>query len=122
MVKKLDKTNILLNNIVNVIQDSKGKEIISIDLREIESAIFKYFIICTGTSSRHVNSIENKIKKIISQKTGDKPWHTEGKNSGEWVLMDYYDIIVHIFQEKTRKCYNLEEFWGDAKFINYNEN
>ena len=52
---------------------------------------------------------------------GEKPWHTEGNNVGEWVLMDYYDIIVHVFQEKTRKFYNIEDFWGDAKFTNYKE-
>lgn len=121
MAKKLDKTNILLKNIITVIQDAKGKEIISLDLRKIESAICKYFIICTGTSSIHVKSIENKIKKKISQDLGEKPWHTEGNNIGEWVLMDYYDIIVHIFQEKTRKFYNLEDFWGDARFTDYEE-
>jgi len=119
MTKKLDKTNILLENIVNVIQDAKGEEIISLDLRKIDSAICKYFIICTGTSSTHVNSIQSKIKKKISQELGEKPWHIEGDNIREWLLMDYYDIIIHIFQEKTRKFYNIEDFWGDAKFTNY---
>ncbi len=121
MAKKLDKTNILLNQIINVIQETKGKEVISLDLTKIDSAICKYFVICTGTSSLHVKSIENKIKKTISQDTGEKPWHTEGNNVGEWILMDYYDIIVHIFQKKTREFYKLEDFWGDAKFINYEE-
>jgi ribosome-associated protein len=121
MAKKLDETNILLKQIINVIQDVKGKEIISLDLRKIESAICKYFIICTGTSSTHVNSIESNIKKQISQNLGEKPWHTEGNNIGEWVLMDYYDIIVHVFQEKTRKTFNIEDFWGDAKFTNYKD-
>ena len=93
MTRKLDKTNILLKNIVNVIQDAKGEEIISLDLRKIDSAICKYFIICTGTSSTHVNSIQNKIKKTISQELGEKPWHIEGDNTREWVLIDYYDII-----------------------------
>ena len=121
MTKKLDKTTILLKNLVNVIQDSKGKDIVSLDLRKIESAICKYFIICTGTSSTHVKSIENKIKKTISQKLGEKPWHTEGSNISEWILMDYYDIIVHVFQEKTRQFYKLEDFWGDAKFTNHTQ-
>jgi ribosome-associated protein len=103
MAKKLDETDILLKQIINVIQDVKGKEIISLDLKKIETAICKYFIICTGTSSTHVNSIESNIKKRVSQNLGEKPWHTEGNNIGEWVLMDYYDIIVHIFQHKTRK-------------------
>jgi len=119
MAKKIDATNILLENIINAIQDVKGKEIISLDLRKIDSAICKYFVICTGTSNTHVNSIESNIKKTISRDLGEKPFHIEGNNIGEWVLMDYSDIIVHVFQQKTRAFYNIEDFWGDAKFKNY---
>ena len=121
MVKKIDNENILLKNIIKIIQDAKGKEVISLNFKNIESSICKYFIICTGTSNIHVKAIESKIKKTISQKFGEKPWRTEGNNMGEWILMDYYQIIVHIFQENTRNFYNLEDFWGDAKFINYEE-
>ncbi len=121
MAKKIDATNILLENIINAIQDVKGKEIISLDLRKIDSAICKYFVICTGTSNTHVNSIESNIKKTISRDLSEKPFHIEGNNIGEWVLMDYSDIIVHVFQEKTRAFYNIEDFWGDAKFKNYKE-
>ena len=119
MAKKIDATNILLENIINAIQDVKGKEIISLDLRKIDSAICKYFVICTGTSNTQVNAIESNIKKTISRDLGEKPFHIEGNNIGEWVLMDYSDIIVHVFQEKTRAFYNIEDFWGDAKFKNY---
>ena len=121
MAKKIDATNILLENIINAIQDVKGKEIISLDLRKIDSAICKYFVICTGTSNTHVNSIEINIKKTISRDLGEKPFHIEGNNIGEWVLMDYSDIIVHVFQKKTRAFYNIEDFWGDAKFRNYKD-
>ena len=121
MAKKIDATNILLENIINAIQDVKGKEIISLDLRKIDSAICKYFVICTGTSNTHVNSIESNIKKTISRDLGEKPFHIEGNNIGEWVLMDYSDIIVHVFQQKTRAFYNIEDFWGDAKFKNYKD-
>ena len=121
MAKKIDATNILLENIINAIQDVKGKEIVSLDLRKIDSAICKYFVICTGTSNTHVNSIESNIKKTISRDLGEKPLHIEGNNIGEWVLMDYSDIIVHVFQQKTRAFYNIEDFWGDAKFKNYKE-
>ena len=121
MAKKIDATNILLENIINAIQDVKGKEIVSLDLRKIDSAICKYFVICTGTSNTHVNSIESNIKKTISRDLGEKPFHIEGNNIGEWVLMDYSDIIVHVFQEKTRAFYNIEDFWGDAKFRNYKD-
>lgn len=121
MAKKLDETNILLENMITVIQNIKGKDIISLDLRKIESAICKYFIICTGTSNTHVNAIENNLKKTIAKDFGEKPFHIEGGNIAEWVLMDYYDIIIHIFQEKTRSFYKLEEFWGDAILKNYIE-
>ena len=121
MAKKIDATNILLENIINAIQDVKGKEIVSLDLRKIDSAICKYFVICTGTSNTHVNSIESNIKKTISRDLGEKPFHIECNNIGEWVLMDYSDIIVHVFQKKTRAFYNIEDFWGDAKFRNYKD-
>lgn len=121
MVKKIDATNILLENIIDAIQDVKGKEVISLNFRKVESAISKYFVICTGTSSTHVNAIEGSIKKSISKNIGDKPFHIEGTNVGEWILMDYSDIIVHIFQEKTRAFYNIEDFWGDAEFITYKD-
>tara|TARA_B100000767_G_scaffold266822_1_gene284742 strand:- start:117 stop:482 length:366 start_codon:yes stop_codon:yes gene_type:complete len=116
MAKKIDETNILLENIIDAIQDAKGIEIVSLDLKSLDSAISKYFVICTGTSNTHVNAIEGNIKKTISKYLGEKPLHTEGNRIGEWILMDYIDIIVHIFQEKTRAFYNIEDFWADAKF------
>ena len=121
MAKKIDATNILLENIIAAIQDVKGMEIISLDLREIESAICKYFVICTGTSNTHVSAIESNVKKVISKDLSEKPSHIEGNNMGEWVLMDYFDVIVHVFQEKTRAFYNIEDLWGDAKCMNYTD-
>jgi len=121
MAKKIDATNILLENIVDAIQDVKGLDIISLDLRKLDSAICKYFVICTGTSNTQVKAIEGSIKKTISKDLGEKPFHIEGTNIGEWILMDYSDIIVHIFQEKTRAFYNIEDFWGDAEFKTYKD-
>ncbi len=121
MAKKIDATNILLENIINAIQDVKGKDVVSLDFKNIDSAIAKFFIICTGTSNTQVKAIEGSIKKSISKNLGEKPFHIEGSNAGEWILMDYSDIIVHIFQEKTRAFYNIEDFWGDAEFTNYTD-
>ena len=115
MAKKIDATNILLENIIDTIQDVKGRGIISLDLRKIESAICKYFVICTGTSNTHVSAIEGNVKKVISKDLGEKPSHIEGNPIGEWILMDYFDVIVHIFQEDTRAFYNIEDLWGDAE-------
>ena len=119
MAKKLDKTNILLKHIINVIQDAKGKEIISLDLRKIESAICKYFIICTGTSNTHVKAIQENVKRKVQKSIKQKPWHVEEDDAANWILMDYSGIILHIFQEETRIFYSLEELWGDAKMISY---
>ena len=119
MAKKIDATNILLENIINSVQEVKGLDIVSLDLRKLDSAISKYFIICTGTSNTHVSAIEGGIKKTISKNLGQKPINTEGNKVGEWILMDYSDIIVLIFQEKIRDFYNIEDFWGDAEFKNY---
>jgi len=121
MQKKIDESNILLEVIVEGIQDIKGKDIIALDLRNIQGAICKYFIICTGTSNTHVNSIEKNINKKVGTEIGEKPWHVEGSGSAEWILMDYADIVVHIFQEQTRAFYKIEEFWGDAKCMNYTD-
>jgi len=121
MAIKIDATNILLENIINAIQDVKGQDIISLDLRKLDTAISKYFVICTGSSNTQVKAIEGSIKKSISKNLEEKPFNVEGSSVGEWILMDYSDIIVHIFQEKTRNFYNIEDFWGDAKFITYKD-
>ena len=121
MAKKIDATNILLENIIDAIQDVKGQDITSLDLRKLDSAICKYFVICTGTSSTQVKAIEGSIKKSISKNLGEKPFHIEGGNISEWILIDYSDIIVHVFQEKTRAFYNIEDFWGDAEFKTYKD-
>jgi ribosome-associated protein len=121
MAIKIDATNILLENIINAIKDVKGQEIISLDLRKLDTAISNYFVICTGNSNTQVKAIEGSIKKSISKNLEEKPFNVEGSNVGEWILMDYSDIIVHIFQEKTRNFYNIEDFWGDAKVITYKD-
>ena len=121
MARKIDATNILLENIITAIQDVKGQKIISLDLRKLDTTISKYFVICTGNSNTQVKAIESNIKKYISKKLKEKPFNIEGNNIGEWILMDYSDIIVHIFQEKIRNFYNIEDFWGDAKLTTYKD-
>ncbi len=107
--------NVLTKQIVNTIEDAKGKEIVTLDLRNIETSICDFFIVCTGTSNTHVKSIEDKIKKMISKKLGEKPIHVEGSLTADWILMDYYYVVIHIFQKKTREFYKIEDFWGDAE-------
>ena len=113
--RKLDVSDILLETIIEGIQEVKGIDTEILDLKKIETAVCKYFVICSGTSNTHVSSITDSVKKIVSKEIQEKPWHIEGLNTSEWVLLDYSDIIVHVFQEQTREFYRLEDLWGDAK-------
>ena len=105
----------LLANIIKGIEDVKGADIDILDLREIDTAVCDYFIICNGNSNTQVNAIVNSIQKLVSKELKDKPWHVEGSENGEWVLMDYVNIVVHVFQKHIREYYNIESLWGDAK-------
>lgn len=113
--KKLDVSNILLECIIQGIKQVKGINTSILDLKKIETAVCKYFVICSGTSNTHVSSIADSIKKNVSKEIKEKPWNIEGLTISEWVLLDYSDIVVHVFQEKTRQFYRLEDLWGDAK-------
>lgn len=107
-----------LNGIlISSIQDVKGHEIVQLDLQEIEEATTDYFIICHGESTTQVNAIASKILKNVQEETGIKPVHIEGTGNATWILVDYFDTIVHIFYKETREFYQIEELWSDAKFI-----
>jgi ribosome-associated protein len=114
MAKKTVSTDVLLTNILKGIEEVKGNDIDILDLREIDNAVCDYFVICSGTSNTQVNAIVNSIQKIVSKEIKDKPWHVEGTDNAEWVLMDYVSIVVHVFQKEIREYYNIEGLWGDA--------
>ena len=86
-----------------------------LDLRDIENTVCDYFIICDGTSNTQVNAIVNSVQKKVSKTLRDKPWHIEGSENAEWVLMDYVNVVVHVFQKHIREYYRIESLWGDAK-------
>ena len=113
--RKLDVSDILLETIIEGIREVKGIDTSILDLKKIETAVCKYFVICSGTSNIHVSSIADSVKKNVSKEIQEKPWHIEGLNTSEWVLIDYSDIVVHVFQEETREFYRLEDLWGDAE-------
>ena len=105
----------LLANIIKGIEEVKGNDIDILDLREIDNSACDYFVICNGTSNTQVNAIVNSIQKTVSKELKDKPWHVEGSENAEWVLMDYVNIVVHVFQTHIREYYDIESLWGDAK-------
>ena len=113
--RKLDVSDILLETIIEGIREVKGIDTSILDLKKIETAVCKYFVICSGTSNTHVSSIADSVKKNVSKEIQEKPWHIEGLNTSEWVLIDYSDIVVHVFQQETREFYRLEDLWGDAE-------
>ena len=115
MAKKTINNDDLLANIIKGIEEVKGNDISILDLREIDTAVCDYYVICNGNSNTQVNAIVNSIQKIVSKELKDKPWHVEGSDNAEWVLMDYVNIVVHVFQQQIREYYNIEELWGDAK-------
>lgn len=108
-------TDELIALIIQGIEDVKGVAITLLDLREIENTVCDYFILCNGTSSTHVNAIVSSIQKIVSKAIHEKPWHIEGSENAEWVLVDYVNVVVHVFQKHIREYYDIEGLWGDAK-------
>ena len=108
----------LVDEILYGIEDVKGVEVHIMDLSKISNTVCKFFILCTGTSNIHVTAIANSVRKNVSKKLKEKPYSMEGIENQEWVLIDYVDVVVHIFQREIREFYDIENLWGDAKIIN----
>ena len=115
MAKKNNSNDVLLTNIIKGIEEVKGNDIDILDLRAIDNSACDYFVICNGNSNTQVSAIVNSVQKTVSKEIKDKPWHVEGMENSEWVLMDYVNIVVHVFQKNIREYYNIESLWGDAK-------
>lgn len=107
------------NIIVDAIQDIKGKNIIKLDLRTLSDAPTDFFIICEGDSSTQIRAISDNISKKVKELTGTGPSHREGVLGSKWVLIDYFDTIVHIFYPETRQYYEIEDLWSDAESTEY---
>lgn len=105
--------------IIDAIQDIKGKNILKLDLRSLDGAPADYFIICEGDSSTQVKAISDSIGRKLRDKMGLHPNHTEGVEGAKWVLVDFFDTVVHVFYPETRAFYEIEELWGDAKITQY---
>ena len=115
MAKKKVSEDELITVIIKGIEEIKGSDIQLFDLREIENTVTNYFVICTGNSNTHVKAISQSVQKMVSKELKDKPFHTEGEGNAEWILMDYINVLVHIFQKDIREYYDIESLWGDAK-------
>ena len=115
MAIKKERDIQLIEEIILGIENVKGEKINQLDLRKLENTPCDFFIVCSGSSNTQVSAIVNSVLKRVSKALKEKPFHTEGLVNAEWVLIDYVNVVVHIFQNQIREYYNLEELWGDAK-------
>ncbi len=107
--------------IIESIQDIKGKNLLKLDLRQLDDAPASFFIICEGDSSTQVKAISDNIYKRLKNEAGDMPLHYEGQQNSMWICMDYFDTVVHVFYKDTRKYYELEDLWSDGIFTEYQD-
>ncbi len=105
---------ILNKYIIKGIQEKKGLDIVILNLRGVGNAIADYFIICTGSSDTQVDAISDSVEKEVMEGAKERPWHKEGIQNKEWILLDYVNVVVHIFKSEVRIFYGLEDLWGDA--------
>jgi ribosome-associated protein len=110
----IDESRELVNKIVFGMEEKKAKNIVCVDLRDIENSICDYFVICHGDSSTQVDAIANSILDEVRKALRDKPWHKEGFQNAEWILLDYVNVVAHVFQKEKRLFYSLEDLWADA--------
>ena len=116
MVTKKVKTasEMLSEIIIEGILEKKGESVVKIDFRNMKNAIADFFVVCHGSSRAQVEAIADSVQMEVKKAVGQNVWKKEGFENAEWVLLDYFDVVVHIFQTDARKFYRLEDLWADA--------
>ncbi|MCT4616441.1 MAG: ribosome silencing factor [Marinifilaceae bacterium] len=112
---RINNAEKLAQSIIEGLQDRKAVDIVKIDLRKIDGAVSKFFIVCNGTSSTHTMAVSDSVEEYVRQDIGEKVWRKQGTENAFWIILDYGDVVVHIFQEEYRDYYQLESLWGDAE-------
>jgi ribosome-associated protein len=111
----------LCDAIVKGMQEKKAIDILVLDLRKVKNAVADFFVICSGGSDKQLDAISESVDDEVYKAVKENPWHVEGRTNKEWVLMDYFDVVVHIFRKDKREFFALEKLWGDAEFIEIEE-
>ena len=101
--------------IVKGMQEKKANDIVVMDLRKVKNAVADFFVICSGNSDKQLDAIAESVDVEVFKTLKENPWHSEGKSNKEWVLLDYIDVVVHVFRKDKREFYALERLWGDAE-------
>jgi ribosome-associated protein len=112
--KKIADSEKLSKAVVAGMQEKKAQDIVVMDMRDTKNAIADFFVICSGSSDKQVEAIARSVDEEVEKKLKENPWHMEGKNNKEWVILDYITLVVHIFKKDKREFYALEKLWGDA--------
>ena len=105
--------------VVKGMQEMKAEDIVLMDLRSVNNAVADFFVICSGNSDTHIDAIAESVDHEVNKTDGQNPWHREGQSNKIWVLLDYVDVVVHVFNHDNRAFYALESLWGDAKITSY---
>lgn len=109
------QTTALVDAVIDGMQEKKAKNITIVNLSEIENTVADFFVICDADSKTHVEAIADSVDEVVEKTTGERPFHAEGYENAEWILIDYINVVVHVFQKETRDYYNLEALWADAE-------
>lgn len=117
---RLNKNSKIFKTIIKAIQEKKGQHIVSLDLRKIHEAVADFFVICEANNQPQIRAITDFVEEEVKKKCGESPYHYEGKENMQWVIIDYVNIVVHIMMPEQRKFYKLEEMWSDAVLDEYN--
>lgn len=113
-ITRLTRNSKIFKTIIKAIQEKKGEHIVSLDLRKIHEAVADFFIICEANNQPQIRAIADYIDDEVRNKCGERPYHEEGRENLQWVLIDYVNVVVHVMLSETRKFYKLEEMWSDA--------
>lgn len=119
-ITKIISDKNLFNAIIEGVQRKKGEQLVDLDLTRLEYTECDHFIICHGNSNTQVEAIARSVEETVEEITGENALHTDGYRNAQWILLDYSDIMVHIFQREFRNHYDLESLWADAKIITFN--
>lgn len=116
--KEAISSNELSELIVQGMLEKKASDVVVMDLREVKNSIADYFVLCSGNSDTQIDAISDSVEEQVHKISKQNPWKREGKQNNEWIIIDYVDVVAHVFNKEKRSFYGLEELWGDAKITN----
>lgn len=121
-LKKNDLTSTELSQqVVEGMHEKKAENVVVLDLRKIHNAIADFFVIASGNSDTQIDAIADSVEEVVHKKSGQNPYNREGKQNKEWILLDYVDVVVHVFKKDVRSFFDIEALWGDADFLYYGD-